>query len=292
MSDLPENTEYSALVSLMDEPDSGIFSQIRNKIISLGSGVVPYLENSWENSFDDTVQQRIQEIIHTIHYKSLYQELIQWKNSGSLDLLKGFMLVNRFQFPETDESKITRQIGRISQDIWLELNDGLTALEKIKVFNHVFYDILGFNGNIEKLSAPENTYLNVLLETKKGNPLSLGVFYSILAQSLKMPVYGVPLPEHYILAYLAEPYENNKITDEQKEVLFYINPFSKGEVFTKLEISRYLKQLKIESQPSYFHPCDNLFIIKIIFFTLIAMYQNVGANDKADELEELVKIFE
>jgi len=292
MSDLPENAEYSALISLMDEPDETIFSRIRNKVISLGTIVVPYLEKSWENTFDNLTQQRIRETIQTIQKRSLRYELINWKNSELHDLLKGFMLVNRFRFPDTDEGNISRRIGRISQDIWLELNEGLTALEKVKVFNHVFYEILGFSGNIDEISDPENTYLSVLLDSKKGNPLSLGVFYSILAQSLKMPVYGVPLPEHYILAYLSEPYKNDKITGEQKDVLFYINPFSKGEVFTKLEISRYLKQLKLESLPSYYYPCDNQFIIRMIFFTLIALYQNAGDSEKAGELEDLVKILE
>jgi regulator of sirC expression with transglutaminase-like and TPR domain len=191
-----------------------------------------------------------------------------------------------------DEFDITRQLGRITQDVWLELNDNLTAFEKIKVFNKIFYDFHHFSGNVENLLTPDSLYLNRLLETRKGNPLSLGILYSIIARSLKIPVYGVMLPEHFILACAKGEITSRMMEEGSGEILFYINPFNRGEMFTRNEVNTYLKQLNIVPKRKYFYPSNDLQIVKIMIQSLIASYIQLEAPDKVEELEDLQKILD
>ncbi len=285
-----KNKELRALISLLDEPDGSIYDQVREKIFSYGLDAVPILEGAWENSFDGLIQERIENIIHNIQLDDLYSELNVWSQSGGNDLLKGHILISKFQYPDIDVESITRQIGSLSQDIWLELNLRLTALEKVKVINHILYDINKFSGNKLNINAPDNYYLNVLLNSKKGNPLSLGALYIALAQGLGFPVYGVDLPRHFILAYLDDISPKTEATDiEDRKVLFYINPFNQGALFTRNEIELYIKQLSLSDNKKYYSGCKNMTIIKRMMGELILQYKNSGNQNKVEELTRLMK---
>jgi regulator of sirC expression with transglutaminase-like and TPR domain len=281
-----ENKELEALISLLDEPDAKVFETIREKIFSFGTEAIPSLESAWENSFNPDIQHRIEGIIHMIQKESLKRDLVKWSNDKSHDLLLGYMLVSRFQYPDLSQENIIKKVGQISQDVWLELNSNLTGLEKVKVINHILYDINHFSGSVSNMTSPENYYINNLLDNKKGSPLALGLLYIIIAQSLKVHIRGVDLPRHFVLAYLDKPtpIEEDPTIDD---VLFYINPFNKGAVFTKNEISLFIKQLKLEPKKAYYLPCDNPTIIRRLMNELIFIYEQSGNLQKAEDLKEL-----
>jgi regulator of sirC expression with transglutaminase-like and TPR domain len=288
LSENKENKELNALISLLDEPSNQVFDQIREKILFYGIEAVPFLEKAWDNSFDSIIQLRIEEILHHIQLNSLNKDILEWKEKNHLDLLSGFIIASRFQYPEISVVDILQKVEKIEKDIWLELNDNLTALEKIKVVNHIFFDVHRFSGNKTNIDAPQNLFINNLLETKKGNHLTIGILYIILAQKLNLPVFGVNLPQHFILAYVDEYSDELIPSVNENEVLFYINPFNKGAVFTKREIELFVRHLKLKSSAAYYQPCDNISIIRRLFENMIYVFNKLGHNDKVEELKQLI----
>jgi regulator of sirC expression with transglutaminase-like and TPR domain len=77
----------------------------------------------------------------------------------------------------------------------------MTPQEQVLVMNKVLFDIHGFAGNTTNFHAPQNSFINTVLESKKGNPLLISIIYILMARQLDIPIYGVNLPEHFILAY-------------------------------------------------------------------------------------------
>jgi regulator of sirC expression with transglutaminase-like and TPR domain len=286
-----QNKELDALISLMDEPNEEIFQAVRDRIFAHGMEAVPVLENLWENTFDPLIQHRIEDLIHVIQFESLKKDLNEWAQFGHHDLLQGTLLVTKFQYPDLDEDAIIKKIGAFSQDVWLELNQNLTGLEKVKVINHILFDIHKLAGNITNINSAENFYINNLLDSKKGSPLILGIIYISISQSLRIPIYGVDLPRHFVLAYTDEIMLSQRDIPEG-DVLFYINPFNKGAVFTKNEIELFIKQLKLERKDSYFIPCDNKTIIRRMMNELIFIYDQSGNPVKRDEMTELLGMVE
>lgn len=284
---MEDNKELRALISLMDEPDELLFNQVCNRIYTYGFEAIPVLEEAWENSLDDRIQQRIIAIIHDIQQHQIFNELSDWAKFGYNDLLRGFLIVTRYQYPDLNIHEITRVVGSIIQEVWMELNPNLTPLEKIRVINHVIYDINKFSGNTANIQSPENFYLKQLLDTKKGNPLSLGMLYILVARSLKIPIYGVDLPKHFVLVFMDEIIENETKEISEEHVLFYLNPFNKGAVFTRNEIELYVRQLKVQHKASYFLPCSNLTIIRRMIKGLIETYQLSSNLEKVNGLEDL-----
>jgi regulator of sirC expression with transglutaminase-like and TPR domain len=283
--------EVIALITLLDDPDDGIYSEVKNRFIILGPPAIPHLETAWENSFDALMQKRIEGIIHTIQFKALQNALKHWSENEQDDLFKGCAIIARYQYPDLDENKLKKQLHQIKQDVWLELHDDLTAIEKVKIINHIMFEVHQFGGNITNYHAPQNSFINVVLETKKGNPVMLSVIYALVCKELGIPIYGVNLPQHFVLAYVND-YANlfdpsHKTLSDN--ILFYVNPFSKGLIFNQGDVDAFIKQLNVEPETKYYLPCSNLDIIKRIINNLIYSFDKMGYAEKVAELKELEK---
>lgn len=284
-----DENELRAMIMLLEDPDENIFTEIRERLLTRGALIINTLEDVWESTFNPNLQKRIENIIQEIQFNEVKKELSLWADTGGTDLLQGTIMIARYQYPDLDEEEIRRQIELIKKDIWLEINPNLTAFEKIKVLNHILFDVYNFTGNTTNYHAPQNSYINNVLESKRGNPLLLSILYSCIAQGLNIPVYGVNLPEHFILAYRDE-YTQRKSDDDDEPILFYINPFSRGAVFSRREIDTFLKQLNLEPLRVFYESCTNTEIIKRQLRNLIASYEKLGYPDKVEHLSELLDI--
>lgn len=280
MENLPE---IKALLKLLDDPDDEIYLHVEDKLMSYGPQVINILEFEWENSINAVLQHRIENLVHRIQFNTVKEDLNLWYQSGAFDLLQGALIINRYQYPDLDEQKIILEIEEIKREIWLNLQYEMSSIEKIKLINHVLYNQFGFGGNIKNHNDPLNSYISQVMESKKGNQISLAIIYSTIAQKLDIPVYGINLPQHFILGYLDE----SKNEENTYGILFYINAFNKGSIFGKHDVDRFLKQLNIDPIPGFYSPCSNVEIIRRVLRNLISSYQNSGNLDKVSELLEL-----
>lgn len=286
-----QNNELNALIALLDDPDMEVFNAVSNGIISQGLGVVTILEQTWEKSNSDLAQRRIESLIHTIQFNGTKESLAKWVQSGAIDLLEGAFCLSLYQYPDNHFAAIEKAIDRIRNDVWLELNENLTALEKVKILNHIFYDIHGFTSNTANFFAPQNSFVNQVIETKKGGPIMLAIIYSTVAQRLGLPIYSVNLPKNFILAY-KDRFKSASADNPKESILFYINPFNKGSVLGRREIEHFLNQQNIEPVDIFFLPCSNQVTIAQLISGLIYSYEKSGNHDKVHDLELLQKIVE
>lgn len=286
---MPDIKQIPALINLLDEPDEMIFNRIREQLLAIGNPTLVPLGTALENTFDPGLRERIQGIIRKINLETVCGELAEWRHKGSEDLLRGFILVTRTNNPDLKEEEVIVAIEQLRMDIWVELHENLTALENVKVINHVLFHIQHFEGNVQGLSEPQNSYINTVLETRKGNSLSLGMLYMILAQRLQLPIFGVNLPQHFILAYLTD---YGIVNPTENDVLFYINPFTQGAVFTRREIELFIRQLKVKPDRTFFAPCTHIDIIRRLIHNLIFSYNQIGDPEIPEDLKNLLKVLE
>lgn len=282
-------TEINSLIKLLDDPDSSVFQAVRNKLSQIGSDVIPHLEKAWENSLDALFQTRIEDIIHDIHQSHIKVKLTEWSNNSQHDLLEGAAIISQFQYPDIKYEDFKKQIDIIKKDIWLEINDNLTALEKIKIVNHIIYDVHKYSRSKSNNNSIQGLFPNQVLNNKKGSPIALAIIYAIICQQLDIHVYGVALPKNFILCYRDEM--QTAFDEELTEgILFYINPFNKGVVFGKKEIEFFIKQQKIENKKAYFLPVSNKNTIINLVNEIVSFYENSAEKTKADEYRSLLKI--
>ena len=274
--------EIQALLQLLDDPNVEVNQTVSTRILEQGPIILPDLEAAWEGSMDPMHQDRIINLIQEIQTQHNHNQLQKWVRTEQNDLMKGVFLISRYQYPDLEMKELEISLDRIKKDVWLELNNNLTALEKVRILNHIIYDVHGFTRNTKNFYSPQNSFINQVLETGKGNPISLAVVYSIIAQQLNLPIFGVNLPKNFILAY--------KDVLVEEDILFYINPYNRGAVLGRREIEYFLKQQKIEPQESHFRPCSNLEILVRVLHNLINAYHKSGYREKADLFEGVLKM--
>lgn len=270
------DNELKALVSLLDDQDEQIVTQVVDKIRSLGKEAIPFLEQEWENNFNPLVQRRIEELIHDLQYELLKFRIQEWYESKDQDLLTGLWLIATYNYPEIELEKLKQELEQIYYEAWLEFKPDLYPFDQIKVLNGVLFNKLKFGANTKNFHSPGNSMINVVLESHKGNPITLCVIYMLVAQKLKMPVYGVNLPNLFIVTYKDEKHQ------------FYVNAFNKGLIFSKQDIENYIHELRLTPQDSFFEPCSSLEIVRRVFRNLIMSFDKMGEHEKAEEVKELL----
>jgi regulator of sirC expression with transglutaminase-like and TPR domain len=109
------------------------------------------------------------------------------------------VIIERLANPNCNYTELNQSIEAIRLAAWLELNDELTSFEKIKVLNHVLFLIQDLKGSTDTYHEASSSFLGDVLRNKTGNPLSLSIIYMILAQRLSIPVYGINMPQHFML---------------------------------------------------------------------------------------------
>ena len=276
-----DDKKIKALVTLLDDSDDEVVTIVEKEIKNIGGEVIPILENHWkENAVNPFLQKKLESIIHELQNSAAIERLTNWKLGNKSDLLEGLWAVASYQFPELDIEVLRQEIQDIYMEAWLQMRDELHPNDQIRILNQVFFDKFNFKPNTRNYYSPANSMINQVLETKRGNPISMCSIYLIVAQKLDLPVYGVNLPNLFVLTY--------KFKKDQ----FYINVFNRGVVFSKKDIEGHIKQMNVPPNDIFFSPCSNEEIIKRTLRNLIYAYKKAAEADKYEDIRKLLSVFE
>jgi regulator of sirC expression with transglutaminase-like and TPR domain len=285
-----ETKEINALFHLLDDPDQEVYDTVANKILLFGKEIIPNLEHLWENTVDESIQERIEQLIHRVHYKDLQVALQQWSKAETPDLLQGSILVSQYQFPDMQPNNVVAEIERIKRNIWLELNNYLTPLEQINVLNSMIYNYFGLKGEEVAYVRKNQFFINQVIESRKGNPLTNGIVYQSLCAMLDLPVYAVNIPRQFILGYFDTFYDFTETpSPDDYRILFFIDPIQ-GQIYSHQDVEGYLKRMSIPLTPSYYQPQSNKRIIQFLLEELLKCFQEEKDEYKRDELRTLIKL--
>lgn len=296
-----EKSEIASLIYLLDDNDTEVVEHVTSKLLSFGNQLIPIIEENWSLLDSIVKQERVENLIKKIQSQSLESNLRSWVKSDERDLLEGLILINKLYQPEVNITEVNKMLDKIRLDVWLELRDDLTSFEKVKILNYIFYDIHKFKGNTEDYHNPKNSFIYNVLESKTGNPILMACVYSIVAQKLHIPIYGINLPQHFILGYVKpeiekphvkakynSPYTLNE--NAGKTAMFYINPFNKGLIFSRENVKSFLDQLKIEHNEYFYTTCSHVEILKRVVRNLIYAYEKQANRTEVHQLDKMMDI--
>lgn len=284
-------TEIQALIHLLDDDDSEVFRHVHDKLISLGTEVIPKLEEAWSTELNPATHERLEEIIHEIQFYSLEKDWTEWVETEAADLLTGAWLVARYFYPELKLDELSKKIQKLRQTIWLELNYNQTPLEQIQIFNQVFYNYHNFQG-LQNSDDYQDYCINNAIDSRKGNAISIGIIYQVIANDLNLPVYGVNLMRHYILSFCKKTLFEFEGDNREKDVMFYINPVNKGSIFSRNEIKDYLDKLKAEHDAKNFVPASPREIIRELLVYLLETANHKNIAQQSVDLNKLLKMLD
>ena len=81
------------------------------------------------------------------------------------------------EYPDLDIGSYLSQLDTLAARVEVLLGDDRSPLNVLEALNEVLFIQEGLRGNTEDYYDPRNSFLNAVLETKNGIPISLSVIY-------------------------------------------------------------------------------------------------------------------
>ena len=283
--------QIPALLRLIDDPDEEVFGTVSEELMHFGRAVIPRLEQLWETTENEDVQERIEALIHRVHFADLQAEFMDWARSPAPEILRGLILVARYQFPDLNVAAVINQFDKIRRNIWLELSPYMSPLEQVNVFNSILYSYYKLQGAELTDREPKYFFINQVLDSKQGNVYSFGVLYLALAELLDVPVVAVDVPRQFVLAYMDTLRSFMALDEEEvvQQIQFYIDP-TNGSVYTQKDVDSYLRKINALDRDLYFVPLSAKRVIWKMLEELALCYRYRREESKAEEIEQLMWI--
>ena len=121
------------------------------------------------------------------------------RDDQGFPLLEATAAVAMDEYPELDIQQLLGQVDQMAQRLQRRLPADAGPLERLRRLNQFFFGDLAFGGNVNHYYDPDNSYLNQVLERRRGIPITLGVLWLELAQGLGLPAQGVNFPGHFLV---------------------------------------------------------------------------------------------
>lgn len=287
---MQHDKEINLLLQLVDDPDHEVYDTVAAKLLHYGKDIIPRLEQVWESTADEALQERMELLIHRVHFNDLQEEFLEWSKASNPELLRGAILIAKYHYPHLNVPAIIAQFDQIRRNIWLELNNYLTPLEQINVFNSILYNYYKLQGHELTERETKHFFINQVLDSKHGNAYSIGVIYLAVCEMLDIPVFAVEVPRQFIFAYIDTLHSFfSKDTEGVQQIQFYIDPTS-GMAYTQKDLDLYLKKINATDYSTYFKPLSTKQVIYRMLEELSLCYRYNGEDFEADEIQQLMQL--
>ena len=137
-----------------------------------------------------------------------------------IDLAHGALVISKAAYPDLNASLYLERLERMAASVKLDLTVDSDPADIAARLNHTLFEQERFRGNHEDYYDPDNSFLNRVLDRKKGIPITLSLIYIEVGRRLGLDIRGVGLPAHFITALY---HASGRI---------FIDPFNRGEIRT------------------------------------------------------------
>ena len=148
-------------------------------------------------------------------------------DDASLSLLEAAVAIAQDEYPQLDTQSVLAEIDTLAARLKRRIPADAVPVQRLRWLNRYFFQELGFAGNVNDYYDARNSYLNAVLETRRGIPITLSVLYIELATQIGLTARGVSFPGHFLV----------KLKMPQGEVV--IDPFT-GQSLSREELDELL----------------------------------------------------
>ena len=153
------------------------------------------------------------------------------QSDAHFPLLEAAASLAQDEYPDLDVQQVLGDVDQLLARLKRRLPTDAASLARLRALNHFFFHDLAIGGNVNDYYDPDNSYLQAVLRTRRGIPISLAVLWLELAQGLGLPACGVSFPGHFML----------KVALPKGQVV--LDPFT-GQSLSREELSERLEPYK------------------------------------------------
>jgi regulator of sirC expression with transglutaminase-like and TPR domain len=150
---------------------------------------------------------------------------------ASLSLVEAAAAIGQDEFPQLDTQAVLAEIDALAERLRRRIPADAVPVQRLRWLNRFFFQELGFAGNVNNYYDPRNSYLHIVLSSRRGIPITLAVLYIELATQIGLTARGVAFPGHFLI----------KLKMPRGEVV--IDPFT-GQSLSREELDELLVPFK------------------------------------------------
>jgi regulator of sirC expression with transglutaminase-like and TPR domain len=114
-------------------------------------------------------------------------------------LLEAAIAIAQDEYPQLDPQAVLAEIDGLAARLKRRLAADASPMQRLRALNHFFFEELGFSGNVNDYYDRRNSYLNDVLATRRGIPITLALLYAELASQIGLTARGVSFPGHFLV---------------------------------------------------------------------------------------------
>jgi regulator of sirC expression with transglutaminase-like and TPR domain len=280
---MTSKSEIESLLFLMDDPDPFVQESVQNRLQELGEQAVPLLDQYKSTVKGADAKDKVNEVIHKLTFSTLESDFIEVLEGGlktrkSLEV--AILTIARFGNPTLRISEYQKKLDHFVQMVEPQVKYKLDEKRKMKRLLNFIFEDLNFHGDAEDYHAPQNCFLDQVIDRRKGLPISLSLIVMFMARRLQLPFFGINMPIHFMLNYVGD-----------KEELL-IDPYDNGAIVTYDQCYFFLKKNNVEPRPEHFQMATNLDIVLRCLRNLIHSYERKKEMERVEDLGRLLNIAE
>jgi regulator of sirC expression with transglutaminase-like and TPR domain len=272
-----DETALRSLVALLDDEDPRSLELVRRRLFDVGAKAIPFLEAARRGSPPEFAS-KLDWMADELRYRDLKREFLALSAERIPDLEAGAFLLSRFVRPGGDPAVYKAWLDRVAAAAADGIREDAPVSEASKQLAAHLFQSMGFAGNEANYYDPDNSCLTRVIDTRRGIPVTLSLLYLLIAKRLKLPVYGVGTPGHFLLGF------------REGGEAHFLDAFRQGKALAPAEVRRMLVRNGYEFRPEYLKPCGPREVLARMMRNLLSIYQKTGAVERAERLSELVEI--
>ncbi len=193
-------------------------------------------------------------------FRALFAEEVRLPE-GHLNLQRAALYLAGEEYPAMEIDHFMGRMDEMAAEAKSLAGDFAGKDELARTLNSYLFDAKGFSGNTGDYYDPDNSFLNRVMETGIGIPITLSVLYLGVAARLTLTCHGVGMPGHFLV----------KI----EELDLYVDPFNGGQLLSSGDCRRLAEQLfgsNLEWDERFLSPTPTITILSRMLNNLRIIY--------------------
>ena len=275
--------EIESLMFLLEDPDPFVQEQVQLRFMELGDRAVPLLDQIRVQTKDKEEKKRAKEVLHKLTFSTLkgdFAELLLEGIGNRAQLERAVITLARFGHPTLRESEYVKILDHFADMIRPSLRYKRSERDKMRILMKFIFEDLNFRGDNKDYHNPANGFIDQVIERRKGLPISLSLVAMFIARRLQLPVFGVNMPIHFMLAFVGEKEEQ------------LIDPYDQGAEVSYDQCYFFLKKNNVTPKPEHFKMASDIDILARCIRNLMHSYERNEEHDRVQELKSLLGLVE
>ncbi len=271
-----EIAEIKSLIALIDDEDEQVFATVRERLLTYSDAALVYFpKNVAPESTAGKRIAEIRDIIVRAVFKNEFKSIKRTENND-LDLEDGIFLIARQRYPDLVIKPYVEQLNQYAYELKEKLSSIADNSEILHRTISYFVTEKKFIGNNDDYYNEDNHYINRVLETKTGIPITLSAVYLLVGKRINLPITGIGLPGHFTLRF---SFGSSNV---------YFDPFNNGKILSLTDCEDMVKNLGFTFTEEYLQPVTNKQILERMLRNIILSLEKKNEKERIETIRRFI----